>query len=203
MSQPPPPPDAGRRPPRDPTQEREVARQIADVLRTASSAVEVYRVALARLTPLVGASFASVYLRDADDPDLLRLACAHNWPQSSARFLGEVRIREGRGPTGRAVRTGRPVEVEDVFRDPGLEDWRVPARELGFVSMIALPLSVDRGPVGALSFYFSDRQRFDDEARALLRAVAGQLAGAAVAEGFEPPGDAATGRPRGTGPGSR
>jgi GAF domain-containing protein len=160
-------------------QELEIARQVAEACLTASSAVEVYRVALTRITPIVGASFASVFLRDEDDPDLLRLACAHNWPQSSARYLGEMRIREGRGPTGRAVRTGRPVEVSDVFQDPALRDWRDPARELGFVSMTSLPLAVEDRVLGALSFYFRERQTFDDDARSLLAVVAHQLAATA------------------------
>jgi GAF domain-containing protein len=159
--------------------ELEVAREIADSFLTASSAVEVYRVALARITPLVGASFASVFLRDGEDPDLLRLACAQNWPQSTARFLGDLRIREGRGPTGRAVSTGRPVEVTDVFQDPALEEWWTPARELGFVSMKSLPLTVEERVLGALSFYFRDRQEFGDDARSLMMVVAHQLAATA------------------------
>lgn len=159
--------------------ELEVAREIAECFLTASSALEVYRLALSRVTPLVGADFASVFLRDEDDPDLLRLACAQNWPQASARFLGELRIREGRGPTGRAVGRGRSVEVEDLFADPALEEWWEPARELGFVSMTSHPLMVEDRVVGALSFYFSERQRFDGESRELLGVVAHQLAATA------------------------
>jgi GAF domain-containing protein len=173
----PPPPAPVPAPLRD--RELEVARQIADAFLTASSAVEVYRVALSHITPMVGASFASVFLRDDEDHGLLRLACAQNWPQSTARFLSDLRIREGRGPTGRAVSTGRPVEVTDVFGDPALEDWWIPARELGFVSMTALPLTVEKRVLGALSFYFRERQDFGDDARALMMVVAHQLAATA------------------------
>lgn len=180
MTQPPPPhPDEARIPARTRDRELEVAQQIAETFLTATSAVEVYRVALARITPIVGASFASVFLRDDDDPGLLRLACAHDWPQSTARFLGDLRIREGRGPTGRAVSTGQPVEVADIFDDPALEDWWTAARELGFVSMTALPLIVDDRALGALSFYFRDRQDFGDDARSLMGVVAHQLAATA------------------------
>lgn len=146
---------------------------------SASSPLETYRRALARVTPLVGASFASVFLRDREDPDLLRLACAHNWPQASARFLSDVRIREGKGPTGRAVRQALSIEVEDVFADDGVGAWLEPARELGFVSMTAHPLIADGDVFGALSFYFVERQTFDDRARTLLRIVAHQLASTA------------------------
>lgn len=159
--------------------ELEVASEIAASILSASSPLETYRRALARVTPLVGASFASVFLRDQDDPDLLRLACAHNWPQSSARFLSDVRIREGKGPTGRAVRQGVSVEVEDVFADDGVGAWLEPARELGFASMTAHPLLADDGVFGAVSFYFVERQQFDERARTLLRIVAHQLASTA------------------------
>ena len=159
--------------------ELEVAREIAESFLTATSPLEVYRLALARVTPLLGASFASVFLRDERDPGLLGLACAHNWPQASARFLADVRIRSGRGPTGRAVARCRPVEVPDVFEDPALRDWWEPARELGFTSMIALPLAVEQRVLGALSFYFAERQQFDDDARALLGVVAHQLSATA------------------------
>lgn len=157
---------------------------------TATSPLEVYRTALAEVTPLVGATFASVFLRDADDPRLLRLACAHSWPQSTARFLGELRIREGRGPTGQAVGRGRPMEVVDVFEDPELEEWWEPARELGFVSMTAHPLIVDGDAVGSISFYFRERQFLDDGARSLLATVAREMAEAAEAVRAGPgPGD--------------
>jgi GAF domain-containing protein len=145
-----------------------------------AAAVEAYRAALARLTPVVGATFASVFLRDPEQPDRLRLACAQNWPQSSARYLGDMRIREGLGPTGRAVRTGLPVVVPDVFRDPALEEWRVPAREMGFVSMIAIPIAVMGEVVGAASFYFDRRRAFGDEVDGLVDLVTKELAGAAT-----------------------
>lgn len=156
--------------------EREVAREIAEASRTASTPLEVYRRALARVTPQLGASFASVFLRDHHDPRLLRLVCAHNWPQSAARWLGEIRIMVGRGPTGRAVGRNRAVEVPDVFADASLAEWWDPARELGFASMIALPLATGAGAFGALSFYFAEERRYPPEDRELLEVVAHLLA---------------------------
>lgn len=154
----------------------EIAREIAQAFLTATQPVEVYRLALARVTPLVHASFSSVFVRDTADPELLRLACAQNWPQTSARFLSELRIRVGRGPTGRAVAASKAIAVEDVFSDPALREWWIPARELGFVSMITLPLRA-RGRVnGALSFYFDEPHRYEPEERQLLGLIADQLA---------------------------
>lgn len=161
---------------------------IADCLLSPSSPLEAYRRVLACVTPLVGAAFASVFERERADPRLLRLVCAHNWPQPAARYLAAMRIMAGRGPTGRAAGTNRRVEVPDVFADPALEEWWEPARELGFASMVALPLGDRSGAYGVLSFYFTESGAFDQEDIALLGAVAERLTAAF------PPGSAA--RPR-------
>jgi signal transduction histidine kinase len=168
------PPNAGSRSLRD--RELDVAREIAHAFITASSPLEVYRLALSRLTPLVNASFSSVFERDPADHSLLKLTCANNWPQSSARYLSQLRLRVGRGPTGRAVSERRPVEVRDVFADPALLEWRDPARELGFVSLISLPLRANGDASGALTFYFDTAHDFDDDERHLLMLIADQLA---------------------------
>ncbi|HEX6307368.1 MAG TPA: GAF domain-containing sensor histidine kinase [Longimicrobiales bacterium] len=156
--------------------ELDVAREVAHAFLTASTPLEVYRIALARVTPLVRAKFSSVFQRDPADPTLLKLACAVSWPQSAARYLGQLRLRVGRGPTGRAVAELRPVEVEDVFADPALREWREPARELGFVSLISLPLVNDGRASGALTFYFDEPHEFAEDERHLLMLVADQLA---------------------------
>jgi len=67
------------------------------------------------------------------------------------------------------------VEVEDVFAEPSLRDWWEPARELGFASLISLPLRARGEVAGALSFYFQGPRRFDEEERELLALVADQL----------------------------
>jgi signal transduction histidine kinase len=159
--------------------ELEIAREIAQAFLTATQPLEVYRLALARVTALVGASFSSVFLRDLNDPELLRLVCAQNWPQSSARFLSQLRIRVGRGPTGRAVAERQAVTAEDVFADLSMRDWWDPARELGFISMIALPLEVQGEVAGALSFYFAEPHQFEVEELRLLSLIAAQLAATA------------------------
>lgn len=156
--------------------ELDVAREVAHAFLTASTPLEVYRLVLARVTPLVRATFSSVFLRDPSDPTLLKLTCANSWPQSSARYLGEMRLRVGRGPTGRAVSDMRPIEVRDVFADPALREWRDPASELGFVSLISLPLRNGDQAAGALTFYFDEPHDFDDDERHLLMLVADQLA---------------------------
>ena len=46
----------------------------------------------------------------------------------------------GRGPTGTAIRTGRPVVCRDTLTDPALAPWRQQALERGYRSSAAVPL---------------------------------------------------------------
>jgi len=171
----------------------EVAAEIAHALLTASSPLDVYRLALARVTPIVGADFACVFLRDPADPSLLKLEAAHAFPQAAARHLSQFRIREGHGPTGRAVADRAAVEVADLFAEPALRDWWAPARELGFASLISLPLIPDSGtaggglvrgepssaePAGAVTFYFRAPHDITTHQRHLLLLTADQLSAA-------------------------
>ncbi|HEY7768741.1 GAF domain-containing protein, partial [Longimicrobium sp.] len=145
------------------------AREIAHAFLTARTPDEVYRLALERVAPVVGAAFGCVYLRESDD--VLRLVAAWNWPTAYRRFLGEMRVRVGLGPTGSAVAEGRPVEVYDVFADPELADWWDAARELGFASSVSLPIILAGQAEGALTFYFARTDRLDEADRSLLRLV--------------------------------
>ena len=155
--------------------ELELTREIAAAFLAAQHPLELFRNALAQITPLVGASFASVFTRDRAEPDLLKLVCAQNWPQASARYLGQMRIRVGRGPTGRAVEMREAIETTDVFEEPALREWWEPARELGFVGLISLPLSGTSGTTGALTFYYDSAHDFTEDERHLLHLAATQL----------------------------
>ena len=158
--------------------ELRVAGEIAQAFLTAHQPHEVYRLALERVAPLVGASLGCVFVADGES-DLLKVATAYNWPQRYANYLSSMRVLIGNGPTGRAVQDNQLVDVADVFADPELKDWWDSAKELGFTSSIALPLIVESRPVGALTFYFRDAEAFREADRNLLRLVANQLAATA------------------------
>jgi signal transduction histidine kinase len=158
--------------------ELRVAAEITQAFLHAERPTEVYRLALERVAPLIGAAFACIFLREGDS-DLLRIVSVYNWPQKYATYLGSMRVRIGNGPTGRAVLENRLIDVTDLFADPELEDWWEAARELGFNSAIALPLSFQSRPVGAVTFYFRDSEVFQSIDRELLRLVANQLAATA------------------------
>ena len=81
----------------------------------------------------------------------------------------------GRGPTGTAIRTGRPALVRTIMTDPDCAPWLQAALEHGFQSAIALPLRVDDKVFGALSLYAAEPDAFDEEETKLLMEVADDL----------------------------
>jgi signal transduction histidine kinase len=153
-------------------------REIAHAFLTADRPEEVYRFALDRVSPLIEATFASIYVIDGAS-ELMRLAAAYNWPDRYREWLGEMRVRVGWGPSGEAASERRVIEVPDVFADPSMEDWQEIASELGFRAMVALPLQSGSRVLGTAAFYFSTAGARSRETRTLLRTVADQLAATA------------------------
>jgi signal transduction histidine kinase len=154
-------------------------REVAHAFHTAKRPEEFFQFALERVSPLVGAAFACVFTIDGDAAGPMRLVAVHNWPQRYAKFLRQMRVRVGAGPSGEAVSERRPIEVPDVFADPTLVDWQEIAMELGFRSFIALPLETAESVVGTVSFYFAAPNAIAAETRYLTRLVADQMAAAA------------------------
>lgn len=159
--------------------ELSTVREIAHALAHADRPDEVFQFALDRTTALIGASFASVYLVEGVS-ELMRLVAASNWPERHRPWLSEMRVRLGFGPSGESAAERRIIEVPDVQADGGLEDWAEVGRELGFRSLVALPLQDARSALGAVTFYFAEPGVPPAERRQLMRLVADQMAAAAV-----------------------
>ena len=153
-------------------------REIVRAFLTAERPEEVYRFALERVTPLVGAAFSSVYLIDGAS-ELMPLVAAYNWPERFRPWVGEMKVRLGQGPSGEAASARRAIEVPDVFADPALGDWRDVATELGFRALVALPLQTATRVLGAVTFYFTQAGGFTADQRSMLRIVADQMAATA------------------------
>ncbi|MBG6075567.1 PAS domain S-box protein [Polaromonas sp. CG_9.11] len=83
---------------------------------------------------------------------------------------------EGKGPAGRAIRTGLPQKTEDVSRlDSGFH-WRAAAVQRGYCSTLALPLCSKEHSFGVLCLYAGELQRFTSEEVQLLQELADNLA---------------------------
>ena len=81
----------------------------------------------------------------------------------------------GSGPTGIAIRTGKPCISKDIQNDPSFVPWREPALKRGYASSVSLPL-MDRGRAfGVLNIYASEPYRFDADESQLLSWLANDI----------------------------
>ena len=82
----------------------------------------------------------------------------------------------GHGPTGMAVRTGKPQVARNIQDDPLFAPWREEALRRGYASSIALPLSVGERRLGVLTLYSAAVESFDPQEIDLLTELANDLA---------------------------
>jgi PAS domain S-box-containing protein len=68
----------------------------------------------------------------------------------------------GRGPTGIALRIGKPYWAKDMRTDPSLAPWRSAAITRQYASCVALPLIFSETRIGALSLYARKRNAFNE-----------------------------------------
>ncbi len=81
----------------------------------------------------------------------------------------------GRGPAGRAIRSGRMQIARNIATETSFAPWRQAALRHGFRSTIALPLIVQGLPIGAMILYATDIDAFDDKEVRLLGDLAQNL----------------------------
>jgi len=81
----------------------------------------------------------------------------------------------GRGPTGTAIKTGKPVVVQYIEYDPKWEIWRENALRHGFYSSISLPLVTGGRPFGALVIFSGETHAFDEDEVKLLSELSDDL----------------------------
>ncbi|MGA9029079.1 MAG: response regulator, partial [Methanoregula sp.] len=65
-------------------------------------------------------------------------------------------IPEGRGPTGRAVREGRPAVTNDIRQDPAMILWHEAAEKFSYRSSGAFPIRCRGEVIGAFSLYAAE-----------------------------------------------
>ena len=73
----------------------------------------------------------------------------------------------GQGPTGAAIRTGRPSWTKNIETDSSIAPWREEALKRGYRSNISLPLMSDGNAFGALTLYSEELDAFNERAVAV------------------------------------
>ncbi len=82
----------------------------------------------------------------------------------------------GRGPTGMAIRTGKPCGCQNMLTDPDFAPWRTEALRRGYSSSIVVPLLADGRAFGAMTIYSGEPDSFSADEVTLLASLADDLA---------------------------
>ena len=90
-------------------------------------------------------------------------------------MVGRIRVKEGEGITGMAVRERRPIQTADAFADDRVRYPQLP-RQTGFRSMMAAPLQAGDRVLGAIIIFRHDVHHFSVAEEELLVAFADQAA---------------------------
>ena len=96
-------------------------------------------------------------------------------------YLSTIRVTRddseyGRGPTGVAIRTGKPSVMRDIREDIRFRPWRDEALKRGYASSIAVPLIHEEQVIGALNLYSERRDAFDEAEVSFLTEIAADVA---------------------------
>ncbi|MGA2555846.1 MAG: GAF domain-containing protein, partial [Verrucomicrobiota bacterium] len=114
-----------------------------------------------------------------DDADKSVVPAAHAGIEEG--YLKSLRLtwadtERGRGPTGTAIRTGKPCVCRDMRTDPAFAPWRQSALERGYASSLVLPLLAEGKAFGAVTIYSKEPDPFSESEMKLLGELAGELA---------------------------
>lgn len=82
----------------------------------------------------------------------------------------------GQGPSGTAIRTGKPSTVKNILQDPRFALWLTEAKERGYTSIHSLPLKLGTTVLGALTICSEHPDAFSEKECELLGSLAENLA---------------------------
>ncbi|MER8162075.1 GAF domain-containing protein [Streptomyces sp. NPDC094472] len=116
---------------------------------------------------LLGFDFCGVLIPDGSGRNLV----IEGWSGLSAEYVARVNSDRpvrllGNGlhhaPSSQAFRSGEPVAVRDIAREPQFTPWGGVAKEQGYRSMLSVPLVAGSEVVGTLNSYHSVAHDFTD-----------------------------------------
>ena len=94
---------------------------------------------------------------------------------SEAPLIIRADAEQGINPISTAIRTGKPVVCNNTHSDPSYGLWRNEAVDLGYLSIISLPLVLDNDVFGVLNIYGEKADSFELSEVKLLQEMADDL----------------------------
>jgi signal transduction histidine kinase/DNA-binding response OmpR family regulator/HAMP domain-containing protein len=153
-------------------------RALNDVGQAVSSTLDlptVLTTIVSHAVQLSGADAGAIY--EYDEPtEEFHLRTSHRMEEEFVRALQDNPIRFGQGTVGRAAATRAPIEVADILEEEGSGATRLRPllRQLGYRSLLAIPLLREGRVMGGLSVYRRDVGSFSAEVVNLLQTLATQ-----------------------------
>ena len=132
---------------------------------------QTMRVIMEQAKTVLHAESCGIMSVDPETRDLVSVASLDLPPE----MVGRIRVKEGEGITGMAVRERRPIQTPDAFADQRVRYPQLP-RQTGFRSMMAAPLQAGERVLGAIIVFRHDVHHFSVAEEELLVAFADQAA---------------------------
>jgi two-component system sensor histidine kinase HydH len=147
--------------------------KLSSLIHSSLQTTDVLTYAMKATEEFMDAEASSVYEFDAEKEDMLVSFAG----KGKGTSIESKRVQLGEGIPGRVIRTGKPVMVEDVHKEPMFDDWF--DRETGFTtkSLICVPLIIRDKTTGAIQVINKKNGKpFNREDSELLTALAQQVA---------------------------
>ena len=152
-------------------------RNINEMLLKAESEMQIYRQVLPLLKEIEFIKFVWIGLIEKGSFEVKPIV----HPGLEKDYLSSIRItwdnsKYGKGPTGTAIKTGRPYVIGDIKNEPRYETWSNKVLKRGYLSTIAIPLKLDREIFGVINIYSNKKEAFGHEEIEFLKEVGGDIA---------------------------
>ena len=149
----------------------------------ATDEYELLQVACRILVEVGGLRMAWVGYREVDREKSIRPVAQAGYNEGyveSVKATWEDTER-GHGPTGTAIRTGKPSWTQNIQTDSSIAPWRAEALKRGYGSNISLPLMSDGATFGALTLYAKEPNAFNERTLEQFTELADNLAYGVIA----------------------
>ena len=125
-----------------------------------------------------GYLMAWVGIAEYDEAKTVRAVAQSGYEEG---YLNNVNVvwsdtERGRGPTGTAIRTGKPVINRDWLASPRMAPWKEAAIKRGYKASVALPIIINNQTIGAFTLYSTSLESFRSNELALLEELVGNIA---------------------------
>jgi PAS domain S-box-containing protein len=135
------------------------------------------------LVEVGGLRMAWVGLRELDEKKTVRSVASAGYDDGYPEPLNSTwaDVEAGRGPSGKAIRTGTISLVQDILTEPSMGPWRAEALKRRYASCLALPLLSKGEAFGALALYAEEPSAFNASTIELYTDLANNLAYGVIA----------------------